>query len=74
MTPVQTAFDEQKEKINNEYTQWCAKAGDVQYKLMCFKGELEFINNKLKSINEEATKLSKEQSNGSTRPETISIP
>lgn len=74
MTPVQTALDEQREKINNEYTQWCAKAGDVQYKLMCFKGELEFINNKLKSINEEATKLTQEQTHGSNRPETISIP
>lgn len=71
---MQTAVDEAKERINKEYTEWCAKAGDVQYKLLCFQGELNFINNKLKEINDEATKLKQENIHVATSVESLAAP
>jgi hypothetical protein len=50
-----------QQEINDEYTMWCAKAGDISYKILCFQGELSFIQNKLKEINEEATELKKQK-------------
>lgn len=48
--------------INKEYSHWCSMAGDLQYKIMCYKGELEVVNNKLREINQEAGKIKKETS------------
>lgn len=44
------------EDINKEYNQLCLKAGDLQYRIKCFGGELENINHALLQVNQEAAK------------------
>ena len=40
--------------IQQEYTQLCTKAGDLQYKIRCFQTDLETVNGQLLSLNHEA--------------------
>ncbi len=41
-------------EIQAEYNNACIKAGDLQYKILCFKEELDKVNEMLKEINQEA--------------------
>lgn len=51
-TPARTL-----EEINAEYNHLCAKAGDFQYKILCFQGELSATNQRLFAVNKEASDL-----------------
>jgi predicted nucleic acid-binding Zn-ribbon protein len=59
------------EEIQKEYQTLCARAGDMQYKIFCFKADLDSLNKKLIELNQEAIKL-KESQDGQTSssPET----
>jgi hypothetical protein len=42
------------DQIQAEYQQVCTKAGETQYKLKCFEGELAHWNQQLLKLNNEA--------------------
>ena len=54
------------EQIQSEYQMLCARAGDMQYKVRCFNADLESINQRLVTMNQEAQQLSKDDNNGQT--------
>lgn len=58
-----------KEQIQQEYGRLCAQAGDMQYKITCFQGELATINNKLMALNKEAMELQNGETNQGTTTE-----
>lgn len=43
--------------IRNEYSQLCAKAGHVNYQIFQLSSDLKLINEQLRDLNLEATKL-----------------
>jgi hypothetical protein len=45
-------------ELQKEYLSLCAKAGDMQYKILCFQVELEKTNCKIRDVNRAAIKLS----------------
>lgn len=46
--------------VKKEYSEYCWKAGQVQYSILVYQEELAQINVKLRELNQEASKLSKE--------------
>lgn len=42
------------EEVTKEYTELCGKAGQAQYQVMVFTKELERLNERLLSVNQEA--------------------
>lgn len=64
------------EEIQKDYAQVCTVAGDLQYRIKCFREELDKANDKLKELNAEAMSVqsqpaeeAKDESSSST--ETI---
>ena len=41
------------EAIQAEYQQLCTQAGDLQYRIECFKEDLALINKRQKEVNQE---------------------
>lgn len=39
--------------IQNEYSNICLKAGNLQYELICKEGDLKLLNDRLKELNAE---------------------
>lgn len=46
-----------RQDIQNEYTQLCAKAGNLQYQIYAHTKDLEVINTQQRELNFEAAKL-----------------
>lgn len=42
------------EQIQAHYNQLCLRAGDLQYRIKCFQGDLEAANQALQQVNQEA--------------------
>jgi len=40
--------------LSQEYTQLCAKAGDLQYRISVFKKDLDMVNKAMTDLNHEA--------------------
>lgn len=49
------------ENVKQEYVQVCQEAGDLSYRIECFKADLAKRYEKMLALNEEASKLAKEQ-------------
>ncbi len=45
--------------IQQEYTQKCMQAGDLQYKIICMKNDLDGLNELIRGLNQEAANLAK---------------
>lgn len=63
------------EEVQKDYAQVCSVAGDLQYRIACFKEELQKANDKLKELNAEAVSIQnqpkEETKNESSSTETI---
>lgn len=59
------------ESIQAEYMQGCAKAGDMQYRINCFKLDLASLNDHLRGLNQEAMKLKQEADKVAAAPLTV---
>jgi hypothetical protein len=49
------------EQVKQEYIECAQQAGDMQYRIECFKSDLSKLNNKMLALNEEASQLAKVQ-------------
>lgn len=47
-------------QVSQEYSNLCAKAGNIQYQIQVFGEDLKLVNEQLKDLNFEATKLKSE--------------
>lgn len=56
-------MSEEKERtlddVNFEYTRVCNEAGDIQYKIVCFKEELKARHKKMRELNTEGLAIMK---------------
>lgn len=48
-------------EVSQEYSNLCAKAGNLQYQIVVFNEDLALINEQLKNLNFEAAKLKSEE-------------
>jgi len=55
-TTVEQLPDTQ-ESLNREYSIQAAKAGDLQYMIKCFQGDLEAVNQQMLKINQRVHEL-----------------
>lgn len=62
------------EEIQAHYNQLCLRAGDIQYKLKCFQGDLDVTNQALMQINQEAAARKKLEDSKKAEPELAIVP
>lgn len=48
-------------EVTQEYSNLCAKAGNLQYQIQVFGEDLKLVNEQLKELNFEAAKIKAEQ-------------
>lgn len=48
-------------EVHQEYSNLCAKAGNLQYQITVFNEDLDLVNDQLKELNFEAAKLKTEE-------------
>lgn len=48
-------------EVSQEYSNLCAKAGNIQYQIQVFGDDLKLVNEQLKDLNFEAAKLKSEE-------------
>lgn len=58
------------DQVKQEYVECAQQAGDMQYRIECFKADLIKLNNKMLALNEEASKLAAEQKAQNEQPKS----